>query len=349
MDMQKIQQNIRKNNIAPVYVLYGTQQLLIEETLRTLSEHLLDQESAEFNYETFDLTERPVQEAVAAAETMPFLGEKRVVVASGALFLTGARTKDKVEHSLESLERYVQDPAEYSVLVLTADTPKLDGRKKLVQQLKKHAVVGAAADMKEQELIPWVVNRACDHGVTIAEEAAALLVHFVGEHMLMLTNEIEKMVHYVGSGEIITPSVVQELIAKTVEQDVFTLVDHVVQARMEQALLTLHELLKKNEEPIKILFLLARQFRIIYRVQQLVQQGFSTKQMGSILQVHPFACKIAARQAKAYSAQQLARILDEAAEADYQMKSGRMDKVLALEMFLLRLNAQQKGHRLSPS
>lgn len=337
MSIQKLKNDIKKGDIAPLYVLYGSQRFLMDDILSLLSKHVLDEESVDFNYEIFDLHETPIQVAVEAAETFPFIGEKRLVVATDASFLTARKAPAHVEHDVKILENYAQNPVSHSVFVLTVPDDKLDERKKVVKLLKKHATLFASSVQKGENLDGWIREQVAQYGVQIDSDSVGLLLQFAGDNMQMLASELQKMAHYVGPDGSITVQVVRDLVAKTIEQDVFTLVDHVVHLRMDKAFETLHELLKSKEEPIKILFLLARQFRLIFRAQDLAKKGYSNKEMSQAMGAHPYACQLATKQSKRFTQAQLAGLLDHLAELDFQMKTGKLEKVLALELFLLRL------------
>lgn len=341
MDFHQVKKKIQQGEIVPVYVFYGEEKLQIEDVLNEIRRQALSEDTLDFNYERFDLREQPIQAAVEAAETYPFLGEKRMVVAAPADFLTAAKSKSAVEHDLTSLEQFIQNPVPYAVFVLLSDGAKLDERKKIVKLLKKHAVVVSSSPLKEEQLIPWIREQAGAQGVEIEEEAIGLLLQFVGTNMRMLDGEIRKMAQFVGQNRQINVQVVLEMVSKTVEHNVFKLVDQAAQLKMDQAFETLYELLKRNEEPIKILFLLARQFRLIYRAKLLSKQGYSRKQLSQILKVHPYVCQLAVQQGRNFSEDQLARFLNLLAELDYEIKTGQMEKKLALEMFLLRLGRQK--------
>jgi DNA polymerase-3 subunit delta len=336
MDIQEETKKIEQGEIAPIYVLYGTQKFLMDQFIEKLSKQVLEEASMDFNYETFDLNEAPIELAVEAAETLPFMGEKRLIVASPAHFLTGVKGSNKIQHDTESLERYLESPVDFSVLVLIVEQDKLDERKKIVKDLKKKAIMCACVSLGAQQLHTWLQARAAIYDVQIEEDAAGLLCQFVGENMQMLSKEIEKMAQYVGKSGVITTTVVHELISKTIEQDVFALVDDVVHARIAKAYSSLQELVKRNEEPIKILFLLARQFRIIYKAKELDRKGYTGGEMARQIGVHPYVCKLAVQQGKRFSEEKLTQILDQLAEMDYNIKIGKLDKVLALELFLLK-------------
>jgi DNA polymerase-3 subunit delta len=339
LNADAVRKQLKQGIAAPLYVLYGSQKYMIEEWLQEISKAVLDTDSADFNLERFDMNEVPVEKAIESAETLPFLGAKRLVMIQDAHFFSGVRSGSKVEHQLPILEQYLSSPAEHAVVVFICYQDKLDERKKLVKLLKDKATLLPCSPLKEDQLLRWLTELGNQLEVTIEADAQQLIIQFVGNHLQLLSMEMKKLAQYVGKGGTITQDTVLELIAKTVEQDVFTLVDHVVNFRFEQAFSVLRELLVRNEEPIKILFLLARQFRLILRAKELERKGYTPNQMVQHLGVHPFVAKLVVKQGKRYSQEQLVRILERLAEADFEMKTGRKDKALILELFLLSLPA----------
>lgn len=333
-DYVKAAREIKNGNLHPVYVFYGQETYLTEECMRLIENRIIDEASRDFNYSVYDLSEVPIEQVLQDAETLPFMGEKRLIIAKEAAFLTGSRGSLKVEHHLDALLAYLDQPAEHSILVLQTSQEKLDERKKLVKKLKKRGFVYAFPALKDQDLLRWIQHRADRMGVKIDAEAAELLVAMIGNSLRFLHNELEKMAFYVGEGGTIDLETVNKLSSRSLEQDIFALVDKAANVKLEEAFQILHDLLQAKEEPIKILQLFARQFRHMLQVKVLSSKGYSQKQMASALKLHPFVVKIAGRQAQRFTEKQLKKILHELAEEDYRMKSGQVDKVLALELFL---------------
>jgi DNA polymerase-3 subunit delta len=124
------------------------------------------------------------------------------------------------------------------------------------------------------------------------------------------------------------------------EQNIFVLVDNIVQRKIDAAFRIYYDLLKQNEEPIKILSILSGQFRLIYQVKELARKGYGQQQIAGYIKVHPFRVKLAAGQAKLFKDEELTEIMQMLAEADYQSKTGGMNKELIIEMFLFRLQGR---------
>jgi DNA polymerase III subunit delta len=336
-----IWKKISKKQVDLVYLLFGTEAFLINETKHLLIEHVLDEEEKDFNLSVYDLEETPIEAALEDAETFPFMGEKRLVILQNPAFLTSEKSKGKVEHNLAKLEEYLSQPAPYSIVVFSAPYEKLDERKKVTKELKRKATIVEAKKLSEQELISWVKERAASNGAIIENDAIELLLSLAGTNLFMLTSEIDKLALYAGENQPINKDIVDRLTARSLEQNIFSLVDKVVHRNVEAALRIYYDLLKQNEEPIKILAVITGQFRLIYQVKELARKGYGQQQIAATLKIHPFRVKLAAGQAGAFSDEELTRIIKLLAEADYQMKTGGMKKEMLIEMILFQINGRK--------
>lgn len=329
--------DIKKSKFLPVYVLYGTESFLISETKQLLMKNLLNVEEIEFNLSTYDLEEVPIEVALEDAETLPFFGEKKLIFLHNPSFLIAEKSKAKVEHDLKRLEEYLQNPSPFTVLVFAGDYEKLDERKKLTKELKRMGALVHASKLNEREILQWIESRFGQNGAKIDERAKEKLLALIGDQFSMLATEIEKLILF-ANGEVITEEMVNTLVSRSLEQNVFDLVDKIVQRKISEALTIYHDLLKLNEEPIKILALISNQFRIIYQVKELSRRGYGQQQIAGIIKIHPYRVKLAINQTKWFSDEELIRIIDMLAECDYMAKTSTMSKNLIVELFLFKLH-----------
>ena len=337
----EIWKQIEKKQLAPIYLLYGTESFLIHETKQLFLKHVLEEEEIDFNFSTYDLEETPIESILEDAETLPFLGEKRLIFLHNPGFLTSEKTKDKVEHNLSRFEVYLKEPAPFTVLVMIAPYEKLDERKKITKELKRSAVVFEAKKLLEPELKQWIFERAAQHQVTINEKANNRLIELVGANLFMITSELDKLALYVDETKMIDEGIVEKLVTKSFEQNIFSLVDQIVKRKVQEALRIYYDLIKQNEEPLKILAIIAGQFRLIYQVKELTRKGYGQQQIAGYLKTHPYRVKLAAGQSGQFSDLELTRIINRLAEADLQMKTGGMNKGMIVELFLFRLNSNE--------
>lgn len=336
--MIDIWKQIEKMQFSPIYLLYGIESYLINETKQKLVKNVLTDEEMDFNLANYDLEETSIEVALEDAETFPFMGEKRLIFLHNAFFLTSEKGKQRVEHNLSKLEEYIQNPPPYTILVIIAPYEKIDERKKITKQLKKHASILDAKKLNEIDLKKWVLQKVAENEVHIDDDAVDLLITLAGTNLMMLSAEIDKLSLFVGVSNSIKGETVENLTSRTLEQNIFSLVDKVVHRKISEALRIYYDLLKQNEEPIKILSILANQFRLLYQTKELQRRGYGQQQMATYLKVHPFRIKLAAGQAKLFSEEELKRIMLLCADSDYQMKTSGMNKIMIIEMLLFKLS-----------
>ena len=336
MDYKTAMKEATLGRARPLYVCYGTEADLMEEFIEQLTEKMILPEQREFAISRYDLSEVPIETVVEDAETPPFMADRKLIIAEQATFLTG-KDKSKVEHRIEPFATYLEQPAEFTVLVLTVAAEKLDERKKLVKRLKAEDALVLFNPMGAGELRKWVIALAKQKGCSIEDEAVSRLLLLCGTGLRTLKSELEKLSLYADDDKVISAAMVDELVVRSTEQTVFMLIDEAAAMNADKVFHILSELLKQREEPIKIVALIARQFRMMLQAKQLDQQGYSSREIASRIAVHPYAVKIALQQCARFSADRLSALMNQLAELDYAMKSGRIDKALGLELFLLEL------------
>ena len=120
-------------------------------------------------------------------------------------------------------------------------------------------------------------------------------------------------------------------------EPVFKLIDDIVTKNKEEAMEIYEEMLKHNEEPIKIIIMLSNQFRLMFQSKKLIKKGYSEKEIAKKLNVHPYPVKLALQKSRNYDESRLLFLLSELADLDFQIKSGEIEKRLGLELFILSL------------
>ncbi|MBC2067254.1 DNA polymerase III subunit delta [Listeria booriae] len=332
---------IEKKQFAPIYLIIGTEDYIINETKKRLVANILDTEDTDFNYANFDLDETAIEQVIEEAETIPFFGDRRLIVASNPSFLTTEKTKSKIEHRTARFEEYLNEPVDYSILVIIARVEKLDERKKLTKLLKKQATIVDAKRPNDAELRKWIQSAIKNNDFSMEIPAIERLMELTGGQLTTAMNELDKLMLYKLESREISVADVESLVVRSLEQNIFLLLDKMIALDISGALSIYYDLLKQKEEPIKILALIASQFRLLTQIKLLEKQGFSQQQVAQKLKVHPFRVKIGARQAKSFSYEQLTATLERLAEMDFEMKTGYGDKAQKLEWFLFSLQDQR--------
>lgn len=336
-------QRIKKGNLSPVYLLAGQEDYLIEDTLHRIVNACLTAEEKEFNLSRYDMKEYPVEMAVEEAYTFPFMGGKRVVIVKDAYFYSSGKESSKIEHDLKKLEAYLENPAPETVFIILAPYEKLDERRKILKLAKKNGEHLDGSALSDKELGEWVAERCREFGTSITEGASELLIQLTSANLMIMASELKKLSIYAGEGAEITKDIVDSLTARSLEQNIFALVDGVVKQEIDKAWKIYQDLLKQKEDPLKIIALMVRQFRILYQVKQLSRQGYGQKQIASQLKLHPYVVKLTANESRRFEDGELLSLLDQLADMDYQIKTGKIDKFIAVEMFFSRRSMPVKS------
>ncbi|MBM7577712.1 DNA polymerase III subunit delta [Jeotgalibacillus terrae] len=327
---------IKKQQLAPVYLLYGEEDYLLHETKQLLIRHAIPETEMDFNFSLHDLAdEGSLEAAVEDAESFPFMGERRLVFVDGAMFYTADKKKEK--QPTDVLEAYLQSPAPYTVLVIHVPAEKLDERKKITKLTKKSATVIEAKKLTVNDIRGWIKSKVADHKMQIEDEAVEKLTVLAGTNLFMLAGEIDKLALYAQGADVIKAEDVTLLTPKSVEHNVFDLIEFTLTGKTAQAIELYHDLLRQKEEPLKLLALLSGQFRLIYQVKNMSEKGFSQQQIASRLKVHPFRVKLAGQHASRLSGEHLKKVMLELASCDLALKSSSGRKEMILEMFITRL------------
>ncbi|ASN05174.1 DNA polymerase III subunit delta [Virgibacillus necropolis] len=336
MSYLEIAQKIKKNQLAPTYLLYGTESYFIQDIKKQLTNAILPDGDIE-NLSTYDLDETPIQEVISDTETYPLFGERKLIIAHNPSFLKAKPSKLPFEHDLDRLQFYIENPVDYATIIFIAEYEKIDERKKVTKVIKKNAAIAKCDPIKEHELSKWIKTIANDYHITIEPKAFDVIETELQANLHLLQNEMMKFALYVGEGGNLTKDDAEMLISHTLNNSSLRLVDAVIERDIRKAITIYRDLLKMKEEPIAMVALLAYQFRTLLRVKLLKQKGYSQAQIQKQLGIHPFVVKIALSRESKFTIEQLSSYIDKLTNADADMKQGRMEKELAFDLLLYDL------------
>ena len=305
-----------------VYLLYGTKNFEIEKKIKKISKDIDD-----MNISKYDLNNDMLSLVLEDAKTMSLFGDKKLVIADNANLFTGSTSKDS-----ELIEEYLNHINENTIFILIVHSDKLDTRKKITKLIQK---VGKVQEFND-ELDTTSLVRRLFKDYNIDYKTVQLFIDRVGNNPLIIQNEINKIKIYKGNDKNITEEDILNLTTKLIEIDIFKLIDYIVKKNKEKALELYYEMLKMNEEPIKIVVILANQFRIMYQSKELLKKGYSEKDIASTLKIHPYRVKLAIQNGRNYSSDTLLQNLNALADIDIGIKTGTISKDLALELFILK-------------
>ncbi|MDT2757056.1 DNA polymerase III subunit delta [Enterococcus asini] len=336
MDTQSALQAIKEETLAPIYLVFGTENYLIDK-IKAAFLNRLQLQKDDLDLVFFDMEEDLVNVAVAEAEALPLFSveDKRLVFVENCFFLTAEKKTNLPEHDFTDLLAYLNHPSETAVMVFFAPYEKLDERKKITKALKKQAVLIEAQPLSEKAAEDYIKRSVEASGLVMDRQTLALFIQLTDLDITKSMNELNKLQLYAGAKKEISQSELLALIPKSLDHNLFDLTDHLLQGRTEQALRLYQDLLLQGEETIKLNAVLISQLRLFLQTQILMKLGYQQSNIAKSLGVHPYRIKLAMQQVRKFSPKRLQQLYDRLIENDYLVKTGKMDKELLFELTVL--------------
>lgn len=309
-----------------LFLIYGSDEYRRSETLAALKARV-PAEVADLNITTLDGRRATLDDLAAACEAMPFLADRRLVIVYDLL------KHQKAGKDRDDLRAYLERVPDACDLVFV-ESDDFDKRSSLFTFLKKHAEVRECVPLEGADLLRWLHDRAKSLGATLDKDAAQRLTLLAGNDGRLLVTELSKLATFVGRGGRITVREVDLLVADTQEQNLFTFIDELSVRRRSAALTALRRLLDDGQAAQYILFMMARQVRILLGVKDLAAQRLRPDDIAAQLGQKPFVVRKAVEQARGFSQADLRRLHQRLLELDHASKTGRAEIEAGLELIV---------------
>lgn len=344
------------------YILHGEDELARSDLVAEFKNKIGDETTRDLNVTVLDGRKVTLSELRHAADAIPFLADKRLVIVEGLLTRLASRrgqTGDEAEPTgsakefLQGLLDYLPQVPESTRLVfveprpLPASNPVL----KLALQTDKRTVKELPLPSKAS-MVSWVQKRARLHGGEFTSQAATALVTAVGYDprpsdrdrtpeqgvkLRQLDQEIRKLLTYVNWARPVKPEDVHLMVADAQQGDLFGMIDAIAEGDSKKAIVELHRLIDRGKSPLELFGMIVRQFRLMIQIKELTEQGLSSAAIAERLSLHPFVAEKTGRQTQAFSMEQLERVYHHLLEMDVGIKTGQIEDVAALDLLVARL------------
>lgn len=320
-----------------IMAIYGEVPELVEKKSNEIVESYLNEKKDDFNYVKYNLYDTSFNQIIEEALTMPFISEKKAIVVKNAFIFTGEKVSKDIQLNNEQVNEFLEKYDGENFIIFEVYQNKLDERKKITKTLKKTSKLAKVEQMSEQEIKNWIKNKLHENFKDIKQDALDLFIELTGINFNIVSQELEKIILFLGDRTTINKKDVEEIINRSLEQNVFLLTEYIQKGEKYKAIQLIKDLIVMKEEPIKLLALITSNYRLYYQCKILSRKGYSGQQIAKTINVHPYRVKLALNQVKHYQLTHLLNIIDQCAETDYKLKSSYMDKQLILELFILSL------------
>lgn len=326
--MKNLNEDLKTGQLKQAYLLYGEENYLKKQYKERLTRAMLS-DGDTMNYAYYEGKGIDVREVIDLAETMPFFAEYRLIVFENSGFFKSAGAE---------LADYLKDmPGTTRFLFVESE---VDRRSKLYKAVKAKGRVTELAAQDEATLKRWIAGNVKRENKQITEQCVLHFLNKVGTDMSNITRELEKLFCYTYGRDVITIEDVDAVCVAQISNQIFDMVNAVAEKRQKKALGLYYDLLALKEPPMRILFLMTRQYRILHQVKGLLKQGYGRKEIAAKAGLHPFAAGKYMEQAKHFQERNLRLILEDSADMEQRVKTGMLTDHLAVELFLVKYSSK---------
>lgn len=332
-------QSLKKGQVEPVYFLFGPEDYLREQAAQAIAEEALRGTLLrEFNDSVFDLTSDRIGAAIAAAEQLPMMSDRRVVRVKNLNRISGRRRaeedEDDIDPSTQILLDYLVRPVETSVVIFISDD--IDKRKKFAKKLMSGAAF-EFAPLTNAELAVWARSHLAELKTEATQPVISRIVELVGANVRMLANELNKLATAALPAGIITFDLVEELVGRSRELMNWQLTDNMLARNRAGALRTLQHLLDDGAPPVMLIGLIASTYRRIALAHSLLSKGAPPKEIFRQVPMPPFRQSGYLQMLNRIDDRRLGQQIVRIAEADLGIKTSKATPRMQVELLVSEL------------
>ncbi len=336
MSLEILKKQIKENTLQNVYLFYGAEEYLIKYYINVITKLIVNEENSELNYIFFE-GKTYVDTIIANCETLPIFSDKKLVIAKNSGLLKSkkgdaADTGSDKKSTKDKLSEYVENIPPYTCLILVET--EIDKRLKLINAIKKYGLIVELDFQKPADLVKWVVKVFKSYNKSIEQMPASYLVENSEYSMTELLNEIDKIVNYVGDKPQITINDIESVCNKSIKSRIFDLTDAVSEGNISKALNLLNDMAALKEPMQKVLFMIIRQIRMVYRIKLLRQKGMRDDAVAKQMGLTPFVASKVMSISRNLDINVLEKAMYYSLELDESIKTGKITDRIAIELLI---------------
>lgn len=325
--MNNIKNDIKENSFKNIYLLYGEEQFSKRNIKKILTNAIVSPDDT-MNFSRFEGKGINPKEIIDLAETMPFFGPRRLILLENTGYF-----KSPCEPMIEYMSTVPEDT--YFVFV----EEEVDKRGKMYKSLKDRGYACECKRLSNDEIMKWILGRLNKDGKKITRDTMNYLISALGNDMEKISKEVEKLLCYTLEKEVIEISDIEAVCCPEITGKIFDMIDAMGAKNKEKALKLYYDLMLNREPPMRILFMLARQFNIMLQVKDLSDKGIARKEMESKLSMQSFVINKTMGQIKNFSREDIVNALNKSVMIEEDIKMGRITDVIGVELMLVEFSS----------
>lgn len=324
--MKDLIEDIKRQDFKRIYLLCGEEAYLRQLYKKKLKEAVLP-EADTMNLTIYSGKSVDPKAVIDQAETMPFFAERRLLLLENTGFFKNASPE---------LSDYVKNIPETACIVFVEE--EVDKRGKFYKAVKNAGRVVEFARQDEKSLIRWILGNVKKENKKITESAVQLFLEKAGTDMGNIQMELEKLFCFTMDKAEILPQDVNEICVTRTENKIFDMIRAIAEKQQRRALDLYYDLLTLKEPPMRILFLIARQFNQLVQVKELKSQGYDQNSIAGKLKIQSFIVRNSLKQAELFTYEELKDAVRECVDTEEAVKNGRLDDQMSVELLIVKFS-----------
>ena len=305
--------------------------LIISESFRLVDEKIATIINNSENVVSYDLNNYLLEDLITEAGYISIFDEQKYIIAKNADFFGSNKLK---ESDTNILCNYLNNPNDKTTLIFTT-SKKVDDRKKITKIVRNNYNVIDIPKLSEYEMNKKIAAIMKKKGYNIDYESIQYLIKNSLNNYDIIYNEIEKIVLYYGDNKTVKIGDLKLLISHSLDDNIFKLINAIVDKNYQAMFKTYEELKIFKVEPIAIISLLAKEYRNIYLVKTC--KNYSNIELMKLMGVQNWQFAKYEKISYDYSIKELKNYIKLLYKMDLNIKKGKIDKYLAIELFMLDL------------
>lgn len=315
-----------------IYLFTGTSEIFIKNRMNRIIQSF---NKYEYTIIKYDMETTSLSTVLSDAITVPFLEELKIIILKNPKFLTKSATSTKDE--IKAMLKYLKNPCDSTLLIIDATNTVINQSNEIYKMLKNVARIIDYPDPEEIELKGWIVRSFDANGIDIKDDALTLLLEYIGDDQARLSQEIDKLSSYVGKGGTIRKEDIKLLVPKNINNEIYLLIKAIINHDLALTNQIYDNLITHTKDSLTLFSLISNKFKELLSTYRLLKYGYSQSDIAKFYNVSTGKAYYIVQEARAFKLSDLEFYIDKLAELDYQIKSGKLDKTIGLELLLLKL------------
>lgn len=334
IEPRELDKQISSKKIAKLYFFFGEEQFLLENKIKAIKKQLIEPDFEEFNYTRLHGKKVTAKDVETEVLSVPFMTDRKMVVVSDCGIFGNAKGKE-----FAPLCELLSNVPDYMTVIFTEQ--EFDKKKeKNLDVFQKNGEIVKFAPLSPKQLELWLEKKFEENGKRVLSSDLSRMVELCGQSMATVYSEFNKVLNFVGDREKITLDDITSVVSKTTDARIFDIIDNIAEGRTKNVFEELSILCASSKDSSStVLALLSSRMGELLMVKQLHDDRLPAEKIAEYFEPrrHPFVIKKLSEQARRFSTEYLKKMTLKGAEYTFSVRSGLINKDLAVEMYAAEL------------